>query len=387
MKVILFLFITLFCSSFIYGQSDSWDNQIKNGTANLINVTERTLKIPANSEENMYFGFAQGDKIVFNFSEIDKKELKEVEIIEYPSNSKFTDYKTVKIENKVIDVNKTGVFRFRFLNSNMLSPRICKINIQRFPASVETKNFNTSVKAITKQDTTWTSYTKDVLIGYDTLLRQATKKVLVRVDTSESMIMDKTEQVADGETRWAFFTIPAPEINGYKEKKAIAWAYWVGVGEESDIAWQRNVKTISGFATKAGGLLLSPLGALSLGLIANLALPATGEDVAYNLVDENNRNLIASGYTQWKEYDSGKGVAGFKSFSHPGMCKGASFFVRMYNDNMFYDINVKVKVSVISEIKTYQDKQYVERKVSPKYEKQIMREPQIKTYQEMIIEN
>ncbi|MGL5888387.1 MAG: hypothetical protein ACRC3B_00800, partial [Bacteroidia bacterium] len=42
-----------------------------------VDVTEQTLKISGNSEEILYYGFAEGDKILFSFSETDGKELKE----------------------------------------------------------------------------------------------------------------------------------------------------------------------------------------------------------------------------------------------------------------------------------------------------------------------
>ena len=62
-----------------------------------VDVTEQTIKISGFKDKELYFGFASGDKIVFNFQEVDKKELKEVEIVEYPSNSKFSDYKIKRI--------------------------------------------------------------------------------------------------------------------------------------------------------------------------------------------------------------------------------------------------------------------------------------------------
>jgi len=39
---------------------------------------------------------SEGDQLVFNFQEVNGKELKEIEIIEFPSTSKFMDYKKQK---------------------------------------------------------------------------------------------------------------------------------------------------------------------------------------------------------------------------------------------------------------------------------------------------
>jgi hypothetical protein len=45
-----------------------------------------------------YYGFAEGDQMIFSFEEL--KELKESEIIEMPTSSKFMDYKSIKFTNK-----------------------------------------------------------------------------------------------------------------------------------------------------------------------------------------------------------------------------------------------------------------------------------------------
>ena len=66
----------------------------------VIDVTEQTIKVGAMKTEEMYFGFAEGDQVIFNFTEADKKELKEIEITEWPNTSKFSDYKTWKVENR-----------------------------------------------------------------------------------------------------------------------------------------------------------------------------------------------------------------------------------------------------------------------------------------------
>ena len=96
-----------------------------------IDVAEIAIKIGAKGEEELYYGFAEGDQIVFSFKEADEREVKEVEIIELPSNSKFQDIETKEIKNKIIKVNKKGIYKFRFYNSALLKGRICKVKIQR----------------------------------------------------------------------------------------------------------------------------------------------------------------------------------------------------------------------------------------------------------------
>lgn len=349
-----------------------------NLSAQAIDVTEMTLKVPMLSEEVFYYGFAEGDQIVLSFNEVNGKELKEVEVIECPKSSKFSDFKISKIENKVINVNSKNVYKFRFYNSS-LGGRICKIKIQRIPLNEKFKGFNTSVKWIKERDTTWNTYTNDVMVGYDTLKIQKTRKVVELEEKIEEVIMDKSQRVHstsntnNSNKTSLFFKLPQNTSNGYESKKVIAWAYWIGVGEESNIAWQENRKTIIGAIKDVTSITTTPLGALAIGTVANLILPSNGEDVSYALVDEANVNLFLAN-NQYRGYDFGKGIAGYKRFTDQSLMQG-TFFIAMSNDNYFQGIDVNVKVSVIVERKKFKDEIYFDKQLSPKYEKQVIKEP------------
>lgn len=347
----------------------------------LLDVTEQTIKIGGLKEEELYFGFAAGDKIIFSFQEADNKEMKEIEIVEYPNNSKFSDYKTKKIENKTINVTKTGVYVFRFKNS-AIAGRICKIKIQRIPANDETKNFNSTVTWINKQDTTWNTYTKDVVIGYDTTYVQKTKRELVKTEQKEELIFDKTQRVhsstnSNGNKTNVFFTLPKNETTPFKTTKVISWAYWVGVDEAGNKAWEQNSKTVSSLAKGAAAMYFTPLGALALGAVTDLAVPSVGEDVEYWIADQSNAQLFMTG-NAFRMYDKGKGVAGFKRFTDASLCQG-TFYILLYNDNIMQGINANIKVVAIVETNIYEDKQYTEQVVTPRTEKQMFKDPVITT--------
>ncbi|KIX21857.1 hypothetical protein SY27_04015 [Flavobacterium sp. 316] len=368
MKIKLFFIINLLTINLILSQT-------------LINITEQTIKIKALSEEILYFGFEEGDQIIFNVSEINGKEVKEVEIVEFPSSSKFSDFKTSKIENKTINVNSKGVYKFRFYNSS-LGGRICKIKIQRIPTNESLKDFNTNVKWVTEQDTTWNSYTKDVIVRYDTLKIKKTRKVIESEEKTEEMIFDKSQRVhsktnSNGNKTSLFFVLPQNRVSEYETKRVVAWAYWIGVGEESNKAWQQNRKLIVGAVQTGSKLTFSPLGALAVGTVTNLVLPTIGHDVSYGIVDEVNKNLFFSG-AQYKGYDFGKGIAGYKKFDNIGMMQGV-YHIVLYNDNDFQGIDVNIKVSTVIEHVKYRDEEFIDLQVNPVYEKQIFNEPIITT--------
>lgn len=349
---------------------------------NPIDVTNQTIKIGGGKSEEIMLGFATGDKILFNFSEIDGKEIKEIEILEYPKNSKFSDFKKSKIENKSLSVLKQSIYIFRFKNS-ALGRRICNINVQRIPASEETKNFNTSITWIEKQDTNWNTYTKDVLVGYDTTYQQQKRRELISSDQKENLILDKTERVhsinnGNGNKSFVFFTLPQNITTANKTSNVISWAYWIGVGDEANKAWQANTKAIKSAVIKGAAYFSTPLGALAIGAISELVTPKLGEDVKYSIVDQANKTLFAFGQP-YKGWDHGKGVAGYKKFSDPSLCQG-TFFVCMENDNSWQGIDATVKVIAIVETNEYQDKMVTEMIVNPRYEKKIIKDPVINKY-------
>ena len=346
-----------------------------------LDVTEQKIKIGGLKEEELYFGFAAGDKIIFSFQEADNKEIKEIEIVEYPNNSKFSDYKTKVIEKKMINVTNRGVYVFRFKNS-AISGRVCKIKIQRIPASEETRHFNSTVTWETRQETTYNTYTKDVIAGYDTAYIQKTKKVLIKTEQKEELIFDKPQRVhsstnSNGNKTTLFFTLPQNQITPYKTTEVISWAYWVGVGEEANQAWKKNAQTISNFAKGAATYFTTPLGALAVGAVTDLMIPSVGEDVSYAIADQANKDLFLAGY-QYKIYDQGKGVAGYRKFTNANMCQG-TYFVLLSNDNVMQGIDATVKVIAIVETNIYEDQRYTETYVTPRYEKQSFSDPIVKT--------
>ena len=275
-----------------------------------IDVTEQTIKVKGMQEEEIQLGFAAGDKIIFNFKEVNDKDMKEVEILEYPSTSKFSDFKTSMIENKTLSVLKQSVYIFRFKNS-AIAGRVCKIQIQRIPANESTRNFNTAVSWVTRQDTSWNTFIKDVLVGYDTTYLQKTKKEIVSKEQKEEIVLDKVERVhsetnENGNRTAVFFSLPPNTVVGNTSIRVIAWAYWIGVGNEAAGAWQKNVSAVSSLAKGMG--IVSPLGALAIGVIGHLATPRLGEDVQYSVVDKLNRDLFLIG-RPYKGWDHGKAMA------------------------------------------------------------------------------
>lgn len=367
-KNIKFTIGLLLCFGTIFGQE-------------AIDVTDQAFKLNGGEEKELCFGFAAGDKIVFSFLEANYKELKEIEIVEYPGNSKFSDYKTTKVENKTLNVSRTNTYIFRFKNS-AIGSRVCKIKLSRIPASNDTKNFNTTVTWVDKQDTSWNTYTRDVVIGYDTTYVQKSKFELVKSDQNEELILDKTQVVhslsnSNNSRTSIFFSLPQNENTPYKTTKVISWAYWIGVDEEGNKAWEQNAQTLKNLVEGVATIYSTPLGALAIGAITDLSIPSIGEDVEYYIADPLNAQLFMAG-NPFRMYDNGKGVAGYRKFTEPVPCQG-QFYILLANDNIMQGINVNVKVVAIIETNIYEEKHFTDQVVKPRTEKQLFREPKIVT--------
>ncbi|MES2622229.1 MAG: hypothetical protein V4615_15370 [Bacteroidota bacterium] len=345
----------------------------------LVEVTEQTIKIGAFKEEELYFGFATGDKIVFNFQEADNKDLKEIEIIEYPSNSKFSDYKSHRVENKSITVTKQSVYIFRFKNS-ALTGRICKIRIQRLPASDETKNLNSAVSWETKQETTYTTYTKQVIVGYDTSYIQKSKKELVSVDTTFTPLFDKNlrvhSEMAIGKTQYTYGSIDLPQnsyyptqFNPYKVTELISWSYWIGVGQKAKEDYEQANKNISTGITAIGALTgygaLASLAASGISIFSNTNL---GDNVRYKFYGSMNGQSVTIDY----------GNVITASGRNDRVTQGA-FNLELYNDNFKDGIDVEVKVVAMQVTRVWEDISYSEMSVTPRYETKQFTDPVINT--------
>jgi hypothetical protein len=358
------LTLMLTCIDVILGQSN-------------VEVSDLTIKIPGTREEVLYFGFDTGDKITFDFTELNGKELKEIEIIEYPSRVVYSSFKTSNVNNKTIQVNSKGIYMFRFYNG-AITGRICKININRIPTNEESQNFNTNVLWVIKQDTTWNTYTKDVIISYDTTYEQKTIKELVLTEQKEELLLDKKQRVHSisnehGNKASIYFELPHNTNINNQVTRVVSWAYWVGVGEESNAAWSKNIQIINNMIKQTAAIYTTPLGAYAIGEITELLTPKVGEDVSYMVTDQLNRDYLFRGLA-YRAFDSGKGIAGYKKFTNPDLMQGI-YFINFENDNYLVKIDIDVKVVAIISTEHYEDKVIIEQTVTPVIEKQIFKDP------------
>ena len=289
-----------------------------------IDVAESSIKVGIKAEEEVYFGFAEGDQLIFSFEEANGKEMKEVEIVEMPATSKFMEYKTSKIENKTINVLRTGIYKFRFANSAIL-PRVCKYKIQRIPAGAATQHFNTTVYFDEYNDTT---YTNEVETFVD------------RSDTVISNFQDRTIKVnpltAPGSSKTTFnFVLP---------ENTVAWSYYVCADKGGQQVYQEAAKTL---ASNSGRVMekfpkYGPLAAVALEAPSYLIRIDTGQHINYWIVENENEELFRNG-EQFRFIKKGKGINDFARME-PG---DRAFYFCLHNDYKDAPVTVMVKITAI----------------------------------------
>ncbi len=355
-----------------------------------ITIYESVLKLGALSEENLYYSFQAGDNIVFDFEEINGKELKEIEIVELPSFSRYMDFQQTKIQNKLVYVNQKSVFQFR-LKNGAITGRVCKIKIQRIPESAEKQSFNTGWEWDTKYDTAYIPYTQDSLVGYDSLWTKEFVKEEIGSYLQEEDLLPGGKPVTikssgilvhDNPREFVEIRLPANIYTSNQTKKVVAWGFWFGVGVSSaELTFLNNKETIKNMVTTVAGIS-DPIAAFAIGAVANLIIPSGDklDPVRYAITDLYNKELFMKGNPNYIYYTNGFGKGGTGRFTEPNMCQGV-YYLCMKNENIHDRIDVIVKAVAVVEIKDYQYVEYDRLKVSPRYVTRHKERMEVKTSQ------
>ena len=339
-----------------------------------VTVCDQTIKIGGTGEENLYYGFAEGDQIILEFeSDKELKEIQVFELVEKNSSQKYSNFKATSAQTTIY-VPQKAVYQFRFKNG-AVAGRICKIKIQRIPESEATQRFNTGWKFKTLYDTTYVPYTQDSLVGYDSLwyketVREEISSYLVEEDLLPGgrPITIRSEGIIqhDNPREFVQIRLPQNENTTYMTKKVKAWAYWIGVGPTAESFFSKNKDAVkSSISTIAG--ITNPIAGLAVGAVTDLIIPSgeTIDPVRYAITDYENKGLFMTGNTySYIDYGFGKGGTG--RFTNQRYCQG-TYYICLKNDNIHDRIDVTVKAIAVIEVKEFQDVEYDRVKVTPRY--------------------
>ncbi len=330
-------------------------------------VTESTISLDLDQTKELFFSFAEGDKIVFDMDMIKVQHIKNIEVIELPSNSVFSEFKASEIKNKKIQIHKKGVYKFKFYSSS-ITRRVCKIKLDRIPVSKETRKFNTQWKWKTIRDTVYTEYNVDSLTGYKTVKIKNTVKELIKNDTIFIEVLSRNERVhsrtAIGKEPYSYINVYLPQNQynpsfqtPYESTENIAWSYWLGVGERSKKEYEEmNTNFTNG---------INVLGELTgYGALASLAITGVSMFNDTSIGDNVNYKFIALYDGVERVFVNGNGIS--SSGRNTNLLQGG-YTVELYNDNLKDGINVGVKIIVAQVHKVWKDIVYIEEVQEPQY--------------------
>ncbi len=339
---------------------------------NPISVIETTFKIKPNKVEEFYAGFAAGDQIVIEFSEVNGKEIKSFEVFENESAIRFSDYKVSSIEKKIISVKKKGVFAFKVTAPS--SGRVCSLKISRVPKSAATADFNTNWKWATVFDTTYVRYKVDSLVGYDTIVLSEPTRKIVSEKLQEEVLVDNIVEVNsigiinhDNPRTYLTVSLPKNRATATETSEVVSWAYWIGVGENSNSFWSKNKEMITQ-TVKGVVEMFSPLGALAAGAVSTLVIPddSQTDNVVYEISSNaKDRDAFMKNKSRHRVCGS-NGSGGYGKFTNERYLQG-TYYICLYNDNRHDKIRVNVKASAVVKTTRYKEVHPGKKEYKPRY--------------------
>lgn len=324
-----------------------------------LTVADMTLRLSGKDTKELFYSFAAGDEILFSFFETENRLLQDVQISSWPEQVRFAARDIADTRDQKIMVPATGVYRFRF--SNAAGERLCRIAIQRRPASEDLRMYDTGVRWEERIDTFYVKG-KDERPASTDLPEVKTRRVLAKTDTSAVTVLEKTERIFSrsgkvygsnmSETK---FRLPENRYfpnrqNPLSVSEVTSWAYWIGVGDEADRSYQdANLKAVSKVADAASGLGLMSggYGALALLAVKGVTLfsnPPKGDNARFALWNDSG-----------KQIDNGNSIVAYRRMESPLQ---GHFTLQLTNDNMVDGINVTVKILAIVQSQTYRDEAY-----------------------------
>ena len=296
-------------------------------------VVEKSIRIASLTPVAEYYGFAKGDKVIFNFWVEKGKELKDITVTEWPNSIKFAEHTVEKIENKTIDIPRNSIFRIEYNNSNIL-PRVVNVRILRVPADKSTRTFNTNVKWIDRTDTTF----RAEQTGYQ-----------MKSDTSYVEVLNTTAKVNSKSSsdnthrKLVDFILPAGTIR---------WAYWIGVGEKGKEAYEADKKKFA--ESDAAKSTNGPLAGVVMGT-ALMTQIKVGENLRYYFISKQEETQKFMNGASFGQFRQGDMVVDYGLMNYSNK-ESKQYYIGFSNDSPTQSLEVAIRILAVTVVKGYESK-------------------------------
>ncbi|WP_178988643.1 hypothetical protein [Winogradskyella schleiferi] len=294
---------------------------------NPINVVDLNFRMSAMTTHELAYGFAEGDKIIINYSEERGKKLKKFKVLEYKGSNIFSDFNVVNIDNKEITIKKTGIYIFKF-ESTSLARRICKFRIDRIPVSEELAYFNTTVKQRTLTDTTYTVRQARYVKSEAYQVKKITENQHFYVNSGSNAYFK------GGKSRVALpFNLPV---------NTVKWYYTVSAFRDNNIieSTSSQINLVSDLSR-----LIDNSGSLGFA-IDQLANPPGADYCDVYLLDHANLNLFLN-KNNFSHYSIGTRENIIAANVEVGNSFSQQIYLGIKNPDTTYGINVLVSIAAI----------------------------------------
>ncbi|MEY3248781.1 MAG: hypothetical protein RL742_824 [Bacteroidota bacterium] len=306
----------------------------------LLPVADQTLKL--SGEHEYVFAFAEGDQIELHVALLEGKQIKAVELVQYPEYPVFRTYELDSVIDKSIRIPKTGVYLFR-LNESGFGKKVCRFTLHRRPAGTATTRFDTRVTWDIRQYPMFRERKRQTQTGTRTEVVSSTGKVTV-----------EAAQLGMGKNRNSYqFTLPP---------NTVRWAYRIAVGQEVAEARKKDSQKLSemlqrGAIKVAGFQPETALAAFALGMAIDLTTSTAGEDVEYALVNAANQQRFLKGEEYKAEIWQGGISVDVQRRYKP--LEGSWFFA-FKNSNWIDAIDVNIDIEAVTEVPVFSEEIYLE---------------------------
>jgi len=305
-----------------------------------IAVADQTFRIDGTHE--FAYAFAEGDQIDLMIHLIAGRQLKSVELLQYPDRMLFRSYELDTLLHKTITAPQTGLYILRLIESG-LAKKICRFTITRTPTLPENAKLDTRVGWDWKTNGQYQIARRQVPAGKKTEVISLGGKVTVGAFKFGTQRATNAYQ----------FALP-PHTK--------QWAYRISVGQATQEVRRKDAEKLTstmklGAAKMIGYEPTSALAVYALGMAIDLSLPSAGEDVEYALVDGANLPNFING----KAYDT--------FIYQPAVSSDVqrrysplegSFYFGLRNKNWLDDIDVTLDIEAVTETPLFTEEMYLE---------------------------
>jgi len=299
-------------------------------------VIQQTFELALNQENVNYFTFYPNDELVFNFEGVGESMI-QVEIIEWPNQTKFLDVNLDKLKDHQLKIFSKGVYVLKLINKGS-SIFKGKLWVELDDSDREYKSSSRSVVWKNKIDTIYTQIEEKYLSKNDTQF----------VNLADQNISIPAKNTFSSTTNRNVVTFSLPE-------NTVSWSYYIGVGngavKEFDLAKDRLVSTMASalmHITEYG-----PMAALALTGVAVFNKVHGEDNLMYWLVtDEKQLQLFMQGKTP-NSIKQGNVINEAAQIKKP--LDGYVAFA-MINDNLIQSIKVLCKVTAVTVVPIYQNR-------------------------------